>query len=67
MGRLGWRLEPWAGFDLEAGVKVFLPISPSASPNDRYREAMGGWNQYGQSYAGEDLVRVVLGYMQGTF
>lgn len=67
LGRLGWRLKPWAGFDLEAGMKVFLPVSPSASPHDRYNEAMGNWNQYGQHYAGEELARVVLGYVQGTF
>jgi hypothetical protein len=67
LGRLGWRLKPWAGFDLEAGMKVFLPVSPSASPHDRYNEAMGNWNQYGQHYAGEGLARVVLGYVQGTF
>jgi len=67
MGRLGWRLEPWAGFDLEAGVKVLLPVSPSASPHDRCREAMGNWNQYGQQFTGEELARVVLGYVQGTF
>ncbi len=67
LARLGWRLEPWGGFDLEAGLKAFVPLSPSAAPHDRCLETLGGWNQYGQRYTGEEVARVVLGYVQGTY
>jgi hypothetical protein len=66
LGRLGWKFEPWPGFDLEAGVKVFLPFSPSSGPHHRYREAMGGFSQFSQRYTGEELARVVMGYLLGN-
>lgn len=67
MGKLGWRWSLPAGVDLEAGVKLFLPVSPFGEHLFRYREAGGITSVTGQNYGGEELRRVVTGYLQGSF
>jgi outer membrane receptor protein involved in Fe transport len=69
MGKLGWRWRVSAGVDLniEAGVKVFLPVSPFQEPHFRYREVGGIWTDTGANHGGEELRRVVTSYLQGSF
>jgi iron complex outermembrane receptor protein len=65
LARIGWRI-PMSGLDLEMGAKLFLPVSFS-SPYFRYREEGGGVTPGGIQYGGEELSRVVSGYIQGSF
>jgi outer membrane receptor protein involved in Fe transport len=69
MGKLGYRWKVPAGVDLqmEAGMKLFLPISPFGDYLFRYREVGGVWTETGQNYGGEELRRMVTGYLQGSF
>ena len=66
LGKLGWKLPVGDGFDLEVGVKLFLPISFS-SPHFRYRERGGGMSLTGVNYGGEELARLVSAYLQGSY
>jgi len=66
LSKLGWRIPVGDGFDLEAGVKLFLPIS-FGSPYFRYRERGGGTSLTGKNYGGEELARVVTTYLQGSY
>ncbi len=54
--RLGWRWEA-DGFQLEAGAKLLLPISPFAGPHFCYFERAGG----------DELRQMVTAYLQGSF
>jgi outer membrane receptor for ferrienterochelin and colicin len=57
MGKIG---RQWGDSDvikIEAGVKLFLPVSPFSAPYFRYYER----------YGGEELCRMVTGYLQGSF
>jgi iron complex outermembrane receptor protein len=69
MGKLGYRWVVPAGVDLEmeAGVKLFLPISPFGEHLFRYREVGGVLTETGENYGGEELRRMVTGYLQGSF
>ncbi len=67
LGKLGWRWEPVLGYNLEAGVKLFLPVSPFSAPHFRYYEKGGGVSATGMWYGGQQLARTVTGYLQGSF
>jgi hypothetical protein len=67
MGRLGWRWSAAGGVNLEAGVKLFLPVSPFSAPHFRFHEKGGGISLTGMNYGGVELRRTVTGYLQGSF
>jgi outer membrane receptor for ferrienterochelin and colicin len=67
MGRLGWRWSVVGGVNLEAGVKLFLPVSPFSAPHFRFHEKGGGISVTGMNYGGVELRRTVTGYLQGSF
>jgi hypothetical protein len=67
MGRLGWRWSVAGGVNLEAGVKLFLPVSPFSAPHFRFHEKGGGISVTGMNYGGVELRRTVTGYLQGSF
>ncbi len=66
LGKLAWRWQLPEGVELEAGVKLFLPVSLSDF-SFRYYEVGGGITPAGKRYGGEELHRVVTGYLQGSF
>jgi outer membrane receptor protein involved in Fe transport len=66
IGKLGWKWKMDTGVELETGVKLFLPISPFSEPYFRYREVGGVYTRTGENYGGEELSRVVTGYLQGS-
>lgn len=66
LGKIGWKIPLGRDSDLEAGVRLFLPVSFSA-PHFRYRERGGGVTYSGKVYGGEELARMVTAYMQGSF
>jgi len=67
LARLGWRWEPGPAFELEAGVKLFLPVSPFSAPHFRYYERGGGTTTRGVLYGGQEISRCVTAYLQGAF
>jgi outer membrane receptor protein involved in Fe transport len=67
LGKLGWRFRTALGVELEAGVKLFLPVSPFSSPHFNYRDKGGGLTHSGGGYGGNLLGRMVTGYLEGTF
>jgi iron complex outermembrane receptor protein len=67
LGKLGWHWEYSARYDLEAGVKLSLPVSPFSGPLFRYYEKGGGISNTGLWYGGQLLARTVTGYLQGSF
>jgi hypothetical protein len=67
LGKIGWRWEPVTGYQLEAGVKLFLPVSPFSGPHFRFYEKGGGISSSGTPYGGQQLARTVTGYLQGSF
>ncbi|MFC1655073.1 TonB-dependent receptor plug domain-containing protein, partial [Myxococcota bacterium] len=66
-GRLGWKFKTASDIHVEAGLKVFLPVSPSQAPHFRVREKGGGITPQGEYYGGEELFRVLTAYLQGSF
>lgn len=66
LARIGWKIPASGGREIEARVKLFLPILFSP-PYFRYREEGGGVTPGGVQYGGEELRRVVSGYLQGSF
>jgi hypothetical protein len=66
LGKLAWRWEIPGGVDLEAGVKLFLPVNLSEL-SIGYYEVGGGISPLGKRYGGEKLPRIVTGYLQGSF
>jgi outer membrane receptor protein involved in Fe transport len=67
LGKIGWQWQPAPGVDLEAGIKLFLPVSPFSGSLFRYRERGGVLTSSGGNYGGDNLCRVVTGYLQGSF
>jgi hypothetical protein len=66
LGKLGWRFT--AGPVLaEAGVKLFLPVSPFSAPHFRYYETAGGTTPLGRNFGAAQLARMVTAYLQGSF
>jgi hypothetical protein len=66
-GRLGWKFKTAADIHVEAGLKVLLPVSPSREPHFRVREKGGGVNRLGVYYGGQELIRVLTAYLQGSY
>jgi hypothetical protein len=66
LSKLGWRWKSGMGVDLEAGTKLFLPVSFSA-PNFSYYEKGGKILPDGRNFGGEQLRRMVTVYLQGSF
>jgi outer membrane receptor protein involved in Fe transport len=67
MGKVGWKWKVGDDFDLETGVKLLLPISPYEDQLFRFYEAAGGVSTSGKYYGGEQLRRMVLLYLQGSY
>jgi iron complex outermembrane receptor protein len=67
LGKIGWRWETLTGYQMETGVKLFLPVSPFSKPHFRYYEKGGGISPTGVRYGGQELARMVTGYLQGSF
>jgi iron complex outermembrane receptor protein len=67
LGRIGWRRSLSGNFQLETGVKLFLPVSPFSRPYFRFREDGGGIDQIGKNYGGDWLCRMISVYVQGSF
>jgi outer membrane receptor for ferrienterochelin and colicin len=65
LGKLAWRWRTPEGVELEAGVKLFLPVLLS-DLSFGYYEVGGGISPGGKRYGGEELHRVVTGYLQGS-
>lgn len=66
IGRFGWEI-PAGGLEAEAGLKLFLPVSPFSAPHFNYREEGGFTDPYGRVYGGELLGRQLTAYLQGSF
>jgi outer membrane receptor protein involved in Fe transport len=67
MAKLGWKWRVEDLFDVETGLKLFLPFSPFSGDLFSYYEDAGGETPYGRPYGGEALRRVVSAYLQGSF
>jgi hypothetical protein len=67
IGKLGRRFELGRHMQIEAGVRLFLPISPFSEPYFRYYEGGGGITPDGRHYGSEQLSRVLTGYLEGSF
>jgi hypothetical protein len=67
LGKVGWRWKLARSLELEAGVKLFLPVSPFAPPYFRYREKGGGATPTGEYYGGDELRRMLTFYLEGSF
>ncbi len=66
MERLGWAYGSHGGLNLEAGMRISLPISFTA-PHFRFRDEGGGITTHGRYYGGYELARAVTAYLQGSF
>ena len=66
LGKLGWRFGI-GPLEAEAGVKLFLPVSPFSAPHFRYYESAGGVTPMGRNFGATQLARMVTGYLQGSF
>jgi hypothetical protein len=67
LGKLGWRWESPEGFDIETGVKLFLPFSPFTGDLFSYYERAGGDTLTGRHYGSERIARTLTAYLQGSF
>ena len=67
LARIGWRVEVSRLVDLEIGAKLFTPVSPFSGPLFRYHEKGGVRAPSGVVYGGDELRRMVIGYLQGSF
>jgi hypothetical protein len=67
LAKLGWKWRVAGGLDLEAGAKLFLPVSPFSAPHFCYYEKGGGVTTMGVPFGGMQLARMVTGYLQGSF
>jgi outer membrane receptor for ferrienterochelin and colicin len=67
LGKLGYRWKTSGSFELEMGVKLFLPFSPFSGPLFRYYEEAGGNSPEGKRFGGEQLTRLLTGYLRGSF
>jgi hypothetical protein len=66
LARIGWRFAS-GGVEMEAGLKLFLPVSPFNAPYFRYYEKGGGTAVDGTPYGGFELARMLTGYLRGSF
>ena len=67
LGKLGWKWTSADGLGMEAGAKLFMPVSPFSAPHFRYYEKLGGVTAEGTPYGGDLLRRMVTVYLQGSF
>jgi iron complex outermembrane receptor protein len=67
LGKIGWRVSLAHDLQIEAGLKLFLPISPFSAPHFRYSEIGTFTNARGEQIGGDVLSRMVTGYLQGSF
>ena len=67
MGKLGYEWITPQGIEFEIGAKLFLPFSPFSGNLFRYYDDPGGITAGGHYYGGQQLRRVVTGYLQGSF
>jgi hypothetical protein len=67
MAKLGWKWRVDDLFDVEVGLKLFLPFSPFFGDLFAYYEDAGGETPFGRPYGGEALRRVISTYLQGSF
>jgi hypothetical protein len=67
LARAGWRWLALQGIELEAGLKLFLPISPFSAPHFSYYEKGGSLEADGSVYGGMPLQRVVSAYLHGSY
>ncbi len=67
LGKIGWRWRLRDSSEFEAGVKLFLPVSPFSPPYFRYREEGGGELSSGKGYGGDELRRMLTFYLEGSF
>jgi hypothetical protein len=66
-GKLGWRWLSSSGITAETGIKLFVPMTPFGDPFFGYTEKASGINYRGENIAGEELKRMVVGYLEGSF
>jgi outer membrane receptor protein involved in Fe transport len=66
MGRLGWMFELGKHGQVEAGFKLFLPVSLSPFSYHCY-DGGGGITPNGRVYGARQLGRVLTGYLEGSF
>ncbi len=67
LGKIGWRANLSNLVEIEAGVKLFLPVSPFSSPYFQYNEMGGVISKNGEMFGGDLLRRMVTAYLQGSF
>ncbi len=67
LARLGYQLHLADGFSMEAGARLFLPVTPFGDAHVGYHERGGGITPDGRSYGGERLIRLLSLYLQGTY
>jgi hypothetical protein len=67
LARLGWRLPLPHEASVEAGVRLFLPVSPFSAPHFRYHEKGGVLTGSGELYSGTEISPAVTIYLQGAF
>ena len=67
LGKIGWRVDLSGVAEFEAGLKLFLPVSPFSSPHFQYNEMGGIVTDTGTLFGGDLLRRMVTGYLQGSF
>jgi outer membrane receptor for ferrienterochelin and colicin len=67
LAKLGWKWSVAGGIDIEAGAKLFLPVSPFSAPHFSYHEKGGGVTAMGVPFGGMQLTRMVTAYLQGAF
>ncbi len=66
MARLGY-LWSFETFSLEAGGKLFLPITLSSSPHFSARDQGGGVDLAGDYYGSVEIPRLFSAYLKGSF
>ena len=67
LGKIGWQFKTVHDLQFEAGLKLFLPISPFKAPHFRYNEAGGVLTETGEPFSGDILCRMMSAYLQGSF
>ena len=67
IARIGWRIEVSRLVDVEIGAKLFTPVSPFSGSLFRFHEKGGMRASSGEVFGGDELRRMVLGYVQGSF
>jgi hypothetical protein len=67
LGKIGWKVDVSGVAEFEAGLKLFLPVSPFSSPHFQYNEMGGTITDTGKLFGGDLLRRMVTAYLQGSF